>query len=172
MKRFIESSTTIEAMSKLKYKFADKTLFDVNFGEFIYFSPVLDSHGPRIKFYGGSKETSTTRTAPSLTFGVDVPCTVLVQSWMNNKNCPNAFDEDYIRDLVKTVQKIKPLLLLVWFNRLDEAETLKYFEGDYSWNDLLESVQDVDDSIMNEILKCKNLKELDACCKKYNLYTF
>ena len=110
MKRFIESSTTIEAMSKLKYKFADKTLFDVNFGEFIYFSPVLDSHGPRIKFYGGSKETSTTRTAPSLTFGVDAPCTVLIQSWMNPKNCPNAFDEDYIRDLVQTVQKLKPLL--------------------------------------------------------------
>ena len=171
MKRMIVATDTVEAMSKLTKKYADKSLFDEDFGEFIYFSPVLDSHGPRIKFYGGSVETNTTRTAPSLSFGVDGVNGVILQDWMNKKNCPNGFDDDYIESLTRMVNRIRPILLLVWFNKLDESEALHYFEGSNTWEDLLQEIQ-VDDSLKSELKACKNMKQLHQFCVNYQMYEF
>ena len=171
MEWVVESSENIEAMSKLRYKYADKKLFDENFGEFIYFSPVLDSHGPRVKFYGGSARTNTTRTAPSLSFSVDGVQKVILQNWMNKDNCPNAYDKSFLDPLIRMVNNIRPILLLVWFLKLDEADSLHYFEGDCKFEDLIKEI-DADDEVKAEICKCKNMNELHEVCKKYNLYSF
>ncbi len=171
MKKLVVASETIEAMSKLRYKYADRSLFDENFGDFIYFSPVLDSHGPRIKFYGGSKETSTTRNAPSLAFDLDGNTTVILQNWMTKKNCPNAFDNKFLDTLTKAVNSIRPILLLVGFLKLDEADALHYFEGSCSWIDLLNEIQ-VENNIKDKLVECNSMKQLDDLCKKYKLYSF
>ena len=172
MEWVVELSENIEAMSKLRYKYADKNLFDEDFGEFIYFSSVLDSHGPRVKFYGGSSKTNTTRTAPSLSFGVDGVQKVIVQNWMNKDNCPNVYDKSFLDPLIRMVNNIRPILLLVWFLKLDESDALHYFEGSCTFEDLMKDV-DAGDAVVNkEICKCKNMNDLHTVCKKNNLYSF
>lgn len=69
--------------------------------EFIYFSPILTGHGPRIKFYGGTKETSTTDKSPTYTITQDGAGELVLQPWMNKKNSPNAFDRAVL-DKVKS----------------------------------------------------------------------
>lgn len=164
-------SESIEAMSKLRYKDADKKLFDEDFGEFIYFSPVLDVHGPRIKFYGGSAETNTTRTAPSLAFGADGVQKVVLQKWMNKDNCPNAYDKEFLDTLIRMVNNIRPILLLVWFLKLDESDALHYFEGSCSFENLMKEVN-VSDDLKTEVQNCRNMNDLHKVCKKHNLYSF
>lgn len=154
-------------MSKLTQKYADEELCG-DFGEFIYFSPCLDSHGPRVKFYGGTKETSTTRNAPTLAFTNNGETTIELASWMNKKNCPNAFDNNYIQKISDFIQKFLPILLLVWYGKLDEADALKYFEGDLSLEELLLCVTDTKE----DIIKYKNLKDLHNFCLNNNIYKF
>ena len=154
-------------MSKLTQKYADEELCG-DFGEFIYFSPCLDSHGPRVKFYGGTKETSTIRNAPTLAFTNNGETTIELAAWMNKKNCPNAFDNNYIQKISDFIQKFLPILLLVWYGKLDESDALKYFEGDLSLENLLLCVTDTD----KDITKYKELKSLHDFCINNNIYKF
>ena len=62
MKKLIKGSEDIFSMSKIVDKYAIPDISD-DIGKFIYFSPSNSSHGPRIKFYGGSIETSSTKDA-------------------------------------------------------------------------------------------------------------
>lgn len=158
-------------MAKLVPAFADESLCG-DFGEFIYFSPCLDSHGPRVKFYGGTKETSTTRNAPSLAFTNTGETTVEIANWMNKKNCPNAFDTKYVQRVDNFIQRTLPILLLVWYFKIDEAWALKYFEGSLTLTKLLETIVDVDENIMEKIKKSKTHEELHDICLKNNVYTF
>ena len=164
--RIIEEDIFLE-MSKLTSKYADEELCG-DFGEFIYFSPSLDSHGPRVKFYGGTKETSTTRNAPSLAFTNNGETTVEIAQWMNKKNCPNAFDKNYVQKVHDFIQKTLPILLLVWYCKLDESDALNFFEGDISFSDMTSSI-DVDENVLKEIKKCKTISELHELCLKNNV---
>lgn len=156
-------------MSKLIDKLADKDLGDI--GKFIYFSPCLDAHGPRIKFYGGTAETSSTRNAPSMKFDVDGNTEVAVVQWMNKKNCPNAFDNTYIAKVDNFIKKTYPILLLVWFGKLDEAWALEYFKGDISLIELMEYLE-IEEDVKEKFATITTMKDVDKLCKKFNLYRF
>lgn len=170
MMRILHEDTILE-MAKLVPEFADESLCG-DFGEFIYFSPCLDSHGPRIKFYGGTKETSTTRNAPSLAFTNTGETTVEIAQWMNKKNCPNAFDKKYVAKIHNFVQRTLPILLLVWYEKLDEAWALEFFKGNVKFKKLLESLCDLDADIESTVKSSKNLKDLHKVCLENNVYKF
>lgn len=158
-------------MEKLIADYADESLCG-DFGEFIYFSPCLDSHGPRVKFYGGTKETSTTRKAPSLAFTNTGETTVEVAGWMNKKNCPNAFNKEYVGKIHNFVQKTLPILLLVWYGKLDEARALKFFEGSITLKKLLSFVEDIDEPILDKIKNSNDLYTIHNICLDNNAYKF
>lgn len=163
--------TELLEMAKLMPDQANKD----NCGEldvYIYFSPCQDSHGPRIKFYGGSKETRDTRKAPSYTFSVNGAEHLELQTWMNKKNCPNAFDKNIVNNVSSFINKTLPILLLVWFYKLDESRALYYFQGHYDFNSLLNYIDEVDEETKRELLKSKDLNDLHDKCKRYSVYNF
>ena len=164
MKRLIRTSEDIFAMSKIVNKYAIKDIIN-DIGEFVYFSPCLASHGPRIKFYGGTKETSSTKDSPTLAYDLDGNCEVEIADWMNKKNCPNAFDSKYVAKLERFVKKYKAILLLVWFNHLDESDALAYFHNQISFEELLNDCE-------FDLPEVADVSELDEYCKKANLYQF
>lgn len=165
MKRWIKANEEVFAMSKIVDKYAIKDIAS-DIGKFVYFSESNSSHGPRIKFYGGTKETQSTKDSPSLVFNASGDCEVEIADWMNKKNCPNAFDPDYIAKLERFVKANKSILLLVWFGHLDEADALAYFHGQITFKDL---IRDIDYFIPDEIT---SLDELDRYCIASSFYRF
>lgn len=169
MKKMIRSTEDIFCMAKLSDKYADMNLVGY-FDKFIYFSQSQHSVGPRIKFYGGTKASINSRNAPALTFDKTGPKDVICEQ--SKSDAPNAYDKDYIEILCKFVNKFLPLLLLVWYEYLDEADLLEYFNGHISWNEIINDVDVMDDDLNQSIHSLKNTKELHEFCLNNNLYDF
>lgn len=165
MKRLIRAQEDILAMSKIVNKYAIPSIAD-KVGKYIYFSECNSSHSPRIKFYGGTSETSATKDAPSLSFDTEGNCTLEIADWMNKKNCPNAFDIDYVDKIESFVKYALPILLLVWFKHLDEADALAYFHGQIDFAELLDCI----DTHTPESIQ--RIRDLDNFCRENNLYKF
>lgn len=157
-------------MAKLTRKHSSKRICN-DFGEYIYFSEVQAGHSPRIKFYGGTSETRATTSAPSYTITRNGAGQLELENWMTKKNCPNAFDDNYLAGIKSFINNHVAVLLLVWFCRLDEADALTYFEGTWSWDNLLESIN-CEASIAARICDVQNEEELHKFCLDNNLYTF
>ena len=164
MKRYIHEAEDIFAMSKIVKKYAISDIVN-DIGQYIYFSESNSSHGPRIKFYGGTKETSSTKDAPALAFDENGNCTLILQDWMNKKNCPNAFDDNYLDGITSFISRYKSILLLVWFKHLDEGDALAYFHGQINLEELIDDI----DYHLKDIL---SLTELDQYCLDNHLYVF
>lgn len=169
MRLFINESEPLYEMSKLTKKYASAECGD--FGEFIYFSPKICQHGPRVKFYGGTKETSNTRNAPTMKFDNDGNTELGDLGNLNKKNCPNAFDSKYLKKVSDFIKKMLPILLLVWYDKMDEADALAYFHGNLSLPDLIDSVDIKDSNILNQLKESKNIYALHRNCKQLGLYT-
>lgn len=166
---FIKEETEyIYEMAKLIQPLADKSLGDI--GKFIYFSANNGQHGPRVKFYGGTKESETTRNAPTMKFDINGNTSVELADWMTKKNCPNAYDKSYTQKVHNFINNTLPILLLVWFYKLDEGWALEYFQGRIALSDLLPHCEDVDDSTYDKLVKINSIEELHKFCKKNDLY--
>lgn len=157
-------------MSKLTKKYASVDFGD--FGEYIYFSQKNSSHGPRIKFYGGTKETSTTQNSPTMSFDVYGNTKLEDLGNLNRKNCPNAFDSKYLAKVSAFINKTLPILLLVWFYKLDEADALEYFKGNLTLKEVVECIipSDIPANIYEQLINVETLSELHKLCLKYNIY--
>ena len=164
MKRYIAAQEDVFAMSKILEKYAIPEICQ-DVGKFIYFSESNSSHSPRIKFYGGTSETSSARNSPSLAFDSFGNCRLELADWMNKKNCPNAFDDEYLAHLENFVRNNLPILLLVWFHHLDEGDALAYFHGQISFDALIKSIEDMP-------AEATSMCELDSICRLHDLYTF
>ena len=165
MKRYIRSTEDIFAMSKIVPKYAVKDRVGTIDG-FIYFSECNSTHGPRIKFYGGTSETSNTRNAPSMTFDVDGNCQLELADWMDHKNCPNVYDSRYLACVEAFIHRVKPILLLVWFRHLDEADALAYFHGQIEFSELIDCISPAVD------VGVFSMEGLDEYCRSHDLYRF
>lgn len=168
--RVKRSSEPLFEMAKLTKKHADSQICN-DFGDYIYFSEVLSGHSPRIRFYGGTSETRSTKNAPSYTVTRKGAGELVLEDWMTNKNCPNAFDKDYVSRVASFINDHTAVLLLVWFCRLDEADALTYFEGTWSWDNLLNSI-DCDAHLADKLRSVKDEAELHTFCLDNDLYTF
>lgn len=162
MKRLIHYDMDIMCMAKLSDKYADTSITG-DFGKFIYFSKAQHSVGPRIKFYGGGNNLST-RGAPSLEFNINGVGKIIG----DKKIHPNINNTEYVNKVISFVNKFRPLLLLTWYNHMEEDDLQKYFEGSLSWKRLMQSTN------IPELVKCPNqdLETLHELCLRYNLYNF
>ena len=158
-------------MAKLTNVYADTSVCG-NIKDFIYFSPCLAGHGPRVKFYGGTEETKSTKDAPTMSFTVTGETKLKLSDWMNKKNCPNGFDADYLNYVKNFIQKTLPILLLVWFRKLGEEHALKYFEGAITLDKALSYVCDIEESKLIKLRKFTTLSELHKFCVENDVYNF
>ena len=131
---------------------------------FVYVSHSDRGHGPRLKFNGGTSETNKSRTAPTLAFDNNGNCKFITQSWMDKKNCPNAFDRTVVSNLSKFVNAVLPLLLLMWYERIDEAAVVEYLVQVESFEDVVSEI--------GAPPEVTTMKELDKYCRENNLYSF
>ena len=166
---YTAGSDEVLGMSKLLQRKASDEVKHL-IPEFIYFSPMLAGHGPRIKFYGGTKESSTTDKSPTYTVTQNGAGELILQSWMNKKNCPNAFNKTVLNKVQTFINLVYPGLLLVWFQHLDESDLLDYLQGRDSWDSMLSNII-CDDTPKKKILQCENWSDLDIVCKTYKLYS-
>ena len=166
MKRYIRSDTEdIFCMSKLTKEYAIPEIANL-IGDYVYFSENNSSHGPRIKFYGGTKQTSKTKDAPTLKFTKDGDCELELAPWMDKQNCPNAFNNRLLSNLEKFVNQYLAILLLVWFEHLDEAAALEYFHGHISFEQLITAISyEIPSAVVT-------LEDLDSYCRANDLYKF
>lgn len=166
------SQQPIFTMSKLR---SDLALIDRT-GEipgFIYFSEALAGHGSCIKFYGGSRETQNTTNCPSMLMSKEHGAeAVEVLPWHTKENCPNAWNTKVTDMVSEFVNRNLPLLLLVWFQKLDESYLLKYFEGAWSWKATLSYVTDISDDIKQQIIESQSVVDLHQLCIANQLYEF
>ena len=168
----ITASDEIFSMAKLREDLSDVSRVG-SIPDFVYFSEALAGHSPRIKFYGGTSETSRTTDCPSMLISRETGANdIEILPWHNKKNCPYAFDKEVTRQVSTFVNKNLCLLLLTWFRKLDEAYTLKYFEGAWSLNQLLNKITDVSEDLKNQMLDCSDLDRLHEICKENELYSF
>ena len=167
---YMEDKPLFCEMAKLTKKWASKEFGD--FGNILYFSPKNHNGDPRVKFGGGTKETDRTENAPTLSFTKDFHYELILQPWMNSDNCPNAFDKKYIEKVENFVTKAMPILLFVWFLKLDEADALEYFKGNLTFHEIIAELKDIENKYYDEIQGLNNLDELYEYGMKNNLFTF
>lgn len=123
----------------------------------------------RIKFYGGNSKSKNTKDSTIYVFQYRWGNQELVKSHsLNSKDYPYAFDNSVVSDVKNFIKRNRPLLLLVWFRRLDEADLLEYFCGRLSFEDLLRCIDCPD----GEIQECDSMKSLHETCKLLGLYKF
>lgn len=167
----IDKTKPLIEMTKLMNEELDKSLFKGLNCRFIYFSQALSGHGPRIKFDGGTSESDTTQTSPSLAFDKDCNFKIKLVSRMNKKNCPNAFNNEIIDTLIKFVKRFLPILLLTWYEHLDDGHVAMFFRGTKTYEDLLCSAR-IPLDIKGSFVRCNTLEKLDDFCRANNLYNF
>ena len=90
---------------------------------------------------------------------------------MNRKNCPNAFDKDYVAKVRSFVNDHIAILLLVWFRKLDDADALSYFTGSWPWTYLLEDIE-CSDTLKSSLHDIKSEEELHEFCLNHGMYKF
>ena len=167
-----QKSSDIFSMSKLREDLASAEIAP-NIPNFVYFSEALAGHSPRIKFYGGTKETSNTNDCPSMLISKESGAgNVELLPWQNRKNCSNAYNKAVLTRVSKFINSNLSLLLLTWFRKLDETHTLHYFEGSLSWKDLLSKTENLPERIKTALVKCKDNTELHQFCLDNDLYKF
>lgn len=166
-----DNSKPLFEMAKLMNEELNKFLFNDLDCRFIYFSQAQSGHGPRIKFDGGTSESDTTQTAPTITFNKDYKFEIKLAKGMNKKNCPNAFNKQIINTLISFIKKFLPILLLTWYEHLDDGYVEMFFRGVKTYGDLLCSAR-ISLNIKDEFVRCSTLEKLDDFCRKNDLYNF
>ena len=108
--------------------------------------PILEI-GPSIRFYGGTPATGITPCAPSMGFDIYGNCEVIIGQWMNEENCPNAFDTSFVGKVTKFVQENLPILYLLYLGKLSAADATAYFTGNDKWEIMLTGIKNVPDDL-------------------------
>lgn len=101
--------------------------------------------GQSLRFYGGTAATGITPCAPTMTFDIFGNCEVVIGEWMNEQNCPNAFDKSFLCKLTRFVQENLPILSLLYLGYLSCADAMDYFTGRDKWEIMLTGIKNVPD---------------------------
>ena len=80
-----------------------RTMHPWNFVAFT--SKAVPEIDPSVRFYGGTAATGITPCAPSMAFDIYGNCEVIIGEWMNEENCPNAYDSFFVGKVVRFVQE-------------------------------------------------------------------
>lgn len=126
--------------------------------------------GPAIRFHGGTLATGITPCAPSLGFDIYGNCEVIIGEWMNEENCPNAFDPYFVGKVTKFVQEHLPVLCLLYLGKLPASDAMDYFTGKDKWELMLTGIQDVSDDVYLWLQYASNPFELHKRAFEAGLY--
>lgn len=166
---YLTNGDRIDMMCRITDKHADMTVAG-HIPGFIGLPTYLqDFHGPRIMFDGGARETDNLFDAPVYEYGIDGPKNLITRTWMDETNCPNAFDPERLKVITDFINAHLAILLLTWFCKVDDADLQQYFEGRIPFSKLLDSI-DVSPEHKDQIIKCNSEEELHETCKTLGLY--
>lgn len=157
-------------MAKLTPKRADKSRCG-SLDVYIYFSKAKGGHSPRIKFDGGAPETHDSDKAPTMSFDLYGSKDIILQPYMNKKTCPNAFNKKIEANVRQFIDTALPILLLTWFGKLDEDDSLGFLQGHDTWDEMIDNINTSND-IKDDLKKDQNLITLNRKCREYALYNF
>lgn len=126
--------------------------------------------GPSVRFHGGTPFTGQLDNAPVMQFNIYGDCIVAPSIWMNVHNCPNVFDEGFLKRVTHFIQRNLPILYLVYERFLDKADALAYFEGEINWKTMLASIYRLPEELYIGILACENNAQLHTFCIDQKIY--
>lgn len=161
MKRYIKSSQDVFGMSKIKTKHCLPQLKPL-IPTFIYVSSMEAGHGARVKFAGGASESNGKFTCPSMSFNTEGNCKLELENHMDRKNYPNCFDTGVLERVEAFIHKCLPILLLMWYGRVDENTCYNYLQD---VDPLIDVVAD-----LGAPSSITTLEQLDVYCRQHNLY--
>ena len=182
MYRYVRGYSEVDnifGMTMIRSENMDKSRtggIDIN----VYVSDMQASHGPRLKFDGGSKETRRGRNAPSYPFNSKgLGDGAILEPWMNKKNCPNAFNKDVLESIREFIDRLLPLLLLNWYGFVDPDICEKYITGNVNLKSVLSNlvenaadyasgIDDID-AFSESAMRCSTMGDLYAVCSEYGL---
>lgn len=126
--------------------------------------------GPCVWFDGGSDFTACIKNAPVMHFNIYGECWVDRSEWMDSFNCPNLFNDKFMRTVTQFVQSNLPILYLLHNRYLDKEDVVAYLGGALDWEALLTSLRYVPEDTYAGFLMCKNCAELHLFCITAHLY--
>ena len=127
--------------------------------------------GPSVRFYGGTTATEITPCAPSLGFDIYGNCEVIIGEWMDESNCPNAFDPVFVKKITAFVHKHLPLLILLYLGKLRLSDALDYICGKDSWEIMLSGISHIPDEEYLRLQNADNPFELHILAFETGLYS-
>lgn len=80
---------------------------------------------------------------------------------------PKAYEIETVRYFAK---KYKVLFAAVWESKLDADTLSEYFKGRISWQELINSFENIKKAIRDVLAKCRNLKELEYVVRINNAF--
>ena len=162
MKRYVKSTEDVFGMFKIRTKHCLPELKPL-IPTFIYVSSKEASHGPRVKFAGGTAKSNGKFTCPSMSFDKEGNCKLELHSYMTPKEYPNCYDSDVLNRVEAFIKKSLPILLLMWFEVVDESTCYNYLQGIDPLSDVIEE--------LGAPSSITTLQQLDVYCREHNLYT-
>ena len=88
-----------------------------------------------------------------------------------SKNRPNVVPDRYDLDTARYFfKRYKVLFSAVWENKLDENNLVAYLTKRITFEDLLNSFEDINEEYIEIITKAKNIKELESIVRKFNVF--
>lgn len=141
------------------------------FREYAAFGDWADqSGGPSIRFHGGTPFSGRLDNAPVMHFNIYGDCMIAPAMWMNAHNCPNVFDEEFIKQITFFIQINLPILYLVYERYLDKEDALAYFEGRMAWENMIALVHGIPEALYVGLLACEDNAQLHTFCVGEQIY--
>lgn len=125
-------------------------------------SNVYDSHGIRVKLCWNSEKIGIDLLDGYMELSGDYKYTLTAHP-------TNKIDSVDIATARYFFKEYKVLFSAVWEEVLDENFLISYLKGDLSFSDLMKEFELPFDNY-EFIQRCRNLKELEAVVRKYNIY--
>lgn len=128
------------------------------------------SDGPSVRFHGGTPFSSRLDNAPVMHFNIYGDCKLELAMWMNQYNCPNLYDDQFINQITSFVQTNLPILYLVYERYLDKEDAKNYFEGRIDYEILLSSIYRISETLYSGVISCENNAQLHKFCVGEQIY--
>ena len=166
----LNNKANTDALCVLFARNADETRTG-KFREYVAFGDWTDEiRGPSVRFHGGTPFSRQLYNAPIMYFNIYGDCMIAQAVWMNEHNCPNAFDEDFVRQIIYFVQTNLPILYLVYERYLDKEDARAYFEGRMAWENMIALVHGIPEALYVGLLACEDNAQLHTFCVGEQIY--
>lgn len=138
----------------------DVEVDDIDFS--FYFSKKNSSHGIRLKVVWNRERMSGSDDGY-----IEMHGDYKYVRSSSNSYKPKGWEVDGLRYFCK---KWKALFAAVWEQKLDETDVRKYFEGNLTFPELMQTFEGITDAQYREVNKCRTVRQLEETVRKFNIY--